>query len=159
MEFRREYQFNNRNDSPFNSLISVIIMVVFLIGMFMLARFVFRILYYLSPLMIIATAIIDHKVLVNYGRWLIDMIRRNALLGIGATVLSLVFFPVVAAGLLAKALFNRRARKAQEEERNLREGEYVDFEEIVDEQPLQLPKAPKQERPEPKDERYDQFFN
>ena len=159
MEFRRSYYFNNRNDNPFNSLVSILVMALVFIGLFVLARFIFRILYFLSPLMLIATLIIDHKVLINYARWLGDTIRRNALLGIGATVLSLVFFPVVAAGLLAKALLNREVRKAQSARQEALKGEYVDFEEIVQERPLQLPKTEPTPREKKKDERYDQFFN
>ncbi|HMO37998.1 MAG TPA: hypothetical protein PKC76_01695 [Saprospiraceae bacterium] len=158
MEFRGEYR-SNPNGSPFNSIVSIIFMVVFLVALYILARFVFKVLYYLSPLMLIATLIIDYKVLVNYVQWLVNLTRRNAVFGIGAIVLSLVFFPVVSALLLGRALFKRQVRKAQEAQRGVQEGDYVDFEEIPEEKPLKLPRTEKQTREdEARKDRYDQFF-
>lgn len=168
MGFRKEYRytFGGNNNNPLNSIWSLIILALVLVGIFVLARFVFRILYFLSPFLLIATAIIDHKVIVNYAKWLIDMIRRNTLLGIGATVLSLVFFPIVSALLFSRALFKRQMRKTREEQEQQQLGEYVDFEEIVKEKPMRLERPDKererprqeQQREEKSNDQYDQFF-
>ncbi|MDX1940131.1 MAG: hypothetical protein SFU99_06235 [Saprospiraceae bacterium] len=164
MGFRREYRysFGSNNNNPINSIWSIVILALVLVGLFILARFIFRILYFLSPFLLIATAIIDHKVIVNYATWLVNMIRRNTLMGVGATVLSLVFFPVVSALLFSRALFKKQMRKAQQSEEKRQIGEYVDFEEIVQDRPIHLKRLEKQEkqpREEKKDDRYDQFFN
>ncbi|MBK7869824.1 MAG: hypothetical protein IPJ74_03605 [Saprospiraceae bacterium] len=165
MSFRREYRYNfgGNNNNPINSIWSIVILALVLVGLFILARFIFRILYFLSPFLLIATAIIDHKVIVNYVKWLGNMIRRNTLMGVGATVLSLVFFPVVSALLFSRALFKKQMRKAQQEQETRKIGEYVDFEEIVEDKPIKLKRLEKQEQPqtreEKKDDRYDQFFN
>lgn len=165
MSFRREYRYNfgGNNNNPINSIWSIVILALVLVGLFILARFIFRILYFLSPFLLIATAIIDHKVIVNYVKWLGNMIRRNTLMGVGATVLSLVFFPVVSALLFSRALFKKQMRKAHQEQETRKIGEYVDFEEIVEDKPIKLKRLEKQEQPqtreEKKDDRYDQFFN
>ncbi len=157
MMYRGNFQINN-NGSPFRSVGGVILMVVMLVGLFMLARFVFRMLYFLSPLMIIATAIIDHRVIVNYAKWLIDLLRRNALVGVGAILLSIVGFPVLSAGLLLRALFNRKVRQMEQAQRQQEADEYVDFEELVDDKPIELPPLEKQNKTKPQEPRYDQFF-
>ncbi len=159
MIYQKDFRGNNNN--PFSSLLSIIIFVLALVGLFILAKAIFNILYYLSPLVIIATAIIDHKVIVNYAQWVIGLFRQNVLLAVGATVLTFLMFPVVAAFLLGKALFNRKVRQVEETQRRLREGEFADFEEIVDDAPLKLPRSEKKTAaPERKDRnQYDDLFS
>ena len=80
-----------------------------------------------------------------------------------AILLSVLGFPVLSAFLLGKALFKRQVKKAraQEEVRAPGDGEYIEFEELEDE-PLELPRIPKQEKPreqpKKKDSHYDEFF-
>lgn len=168
MQYRREYNFSGfrpgNGKSPFN-LGGLLIAIVALIMLFVVARFIFRILYFLSPFLLIATAIIDYRVITSYITWLINMTKRNALLGIGAIVLSIIGFPIVSAGLFGKALFNRQVRQAQKEKQQemIRPeiGEYVEFEEVKREKTMRLPEIEKPEEPRPpkKDNEYDQFFN
>ncbi len=159
MIYQKDFRGNNNN--PFSSLLSIIIFVLALVGLFILAKAIFNILYYLSPLVIIATAIIDYKVIVNYAQWVIGLFRQNILLAVGATVLTFLMFPVVAIFLLGKALFNKKVRQVEEEQRRLREGEFADFEEIVDDMPLKLPRNEKKtETPERKNRnQYDDLFS
>lgn len=171
MQYRREYSFGIPNDggrgkSPFN-FGGILVGIIALILIFVVARFVFRLLFLLSPLFIVATAIMDHKVIINAALWLANMFRRNVLLGIGAFVLTIVGFPIVAAGLFGKALLNRQLRKAQAEYEQQQQppaklGEYVEFEEIPDDKALRLPKFEKKEvpprTPPKKDSEYDSFF-
>ena len=111
--------------------------------------------------MIVAALIIDHKVVLGYVKWVIGLLRENLLLGIGATVLSIVGFPVLSAFLLGKALLKKQVKKAQEEAEAPHKGEYIEFEEL-DSEPLELPpieKAEKkQERKAKQDNQYDEFF-
>lgn len=169
MQYRSEYNFGgfgpNRASgrSPFN-FGGILIGIVALIMLFVVARFIFRLLYFLSPFLLIATAIIDYRVILGYGKWLINMTKRNALLGIGAIVLSIIGFPIVSLGLFGKALFNRQVRQMQKEKEQemIRPeiGEYVEFEEVKKEKPMRLPQIEKREeprRPKP-DNEYDTFF-
>lgn len=174
MQYRRTYSFGipdneGRGRSPFN-FGGIIVGVIALILIFVVARFVFRLLYLLSPILLIATAIMDYKIITGYATWLVSMLRRNILLGIGAIVLTIVGFPLVTAALFGKALLNRQLRKAQtayEQQQQppptpVKLGEYVEFEEIPDDKALRLPKFEKREeppRPTPKkDSEYDEFF-
>lgn len=163
MQTYRFDSFNNGSNgrSPFN-LGSILVGIIALLLIFVVARFIFRLLYLLSPILLVATAIMDHKVITGYAGWLVQMVRRNTLLGIGAMVLTIVGFPIVTAALFGKALLNRQVRKAREayeqQQQTPQIGEYVDFEELPDDS-LRLPKfeQPK-ETPRKKDNEYDQFF-
>jgi large-conductance mechanosensitive channel len=165
MEDRR-YRFDTFNTterprSPFN-FGGIVIGIVVLILIFVVARFVFRLLYLIAPVLLVATAIIDYRVLLGYGKWLASMLQRNTLLGIGAIVLTFIGFPIVALALFGKAMLNRQIRKMQRERQQEQVrpsiGEYVDYEEM--EKPIRLPEIEKREeprRPKP-DNQYDQLF-
>ncbi len=111
--------------------------VFFLVVLFFLARFIFRILYFLSPIFLIAALIIDYKVVVNYGKWLVNTVKQNPLLGICAIVLSIFGSPLVSVYLLGRPLFNKRIKDVEQEFEKRTTGEIVDFEEI-DSEPLRL---------------------
>ncbi len=138
MQYRQRSEFNIGGNST-GSITGVILMVFFLIALFYLARFVFQILYFLAPVMLIATLIIDYKVVLGYLKWIGRNLKSNPLLGVGAILLSVFAFPLVAAFLLGKALLKRKVNQVQEDIEKEREGEFVEFEEIVDEPPLRLP--------------------
>lgn len=169
MRYKKEFQFNGFSargggKSPFN-LGTLLIAIVALIMLFVVARFIFRILYFLSPFLLIATAIIDYKVITGYVGWLINLTKRNIGLGIAAIIMSLLGFPIVTVGLFGKALLNRQVRQMKQKQHDevVRPeiGEYVDFEEVKKEPPMRLPEIEKREEPRrPKqDNEYDQFFN
>lgn len=125
-------QFNSRGNSPWSGLVGLAIVVFLLFGLFMLARFAFRMLFFLSPFMFIASLIIDYRVFLQYLGWIGTQYKRDPVFGILVTVLSIVGFPVVSLFLLGRALFNRQANKTLKEYQRRREGELVDYEEVED---------------------------
>jgi len=162
---RYQYRFNSsaNNNNPFSTLIGVVLGILFLLGLFFIARFIFTILYYLSPLMIIAALIIDHKSVIGYGKWLLRLTKDNTLLGVGAILLTVLGFPLVALFLLGKALLSKRVKEVREEAEQQREGEYIEYEEL-DSEPMDLPRIDqweKQAEPKKRKERndYDDFFD
>ncbi len=116
--------------NPLNNFGGILAIILFLVVLFMLSRFVFRILYYLSPLMLIAALIINRKVVIDYGKWVISLYRRDLLLGVGGTVLTIIGFPIVSAFLLIKALFKKRLADVEEEIRRREQGQLIDYEEL-----------------------------
>lgn len=166
-------QYKRTDNSPFGTIFGLLLMALIFVGLFMLARFVFRILAFLAPALIIAALILDYKTVLNYGKWLVDMVKRNPLLGIAAVVLTVLGFPLVSAFLAGKALLTRNAKKARRQQEEEVPGEYIEFEEL-EENPLELPelkeiKRPQKEEPpaskkessENKDEsdKYDSLFD
>lgn len=159
MQYHKSFQTSNNN--PFNSFIGVILGVLFLLGLFFVARFIFTILYYLSPVMLIAALIIDHKTVTGYGRWLVEKVRANPIPGIGGILLTVLAFPLVCLFLLGKALFRKKIREVEQEAEQQREGEYVDFEEL-DSEPMDLKRLEEQFRKQQEPKRrgnYDDFFD
>ena len=137
-------------ENPFGALIGILVFVLGMIGLFYLARFLFRLLYLLSPILLIATLILDYRVVWGYIRWLSQLLKQNTALGIAAILLTFFGFPVVTAFLFGKALLGSRARKIQRERQEEKPGEYIDFEEIDDE--LELPEMPRRKRKEDYDD-------
>jgi hypothetical protein len=134
-------------------------MAVVLIGLFYLASFVLKILYWVAPVLFIASLIIDHKVFLGYFGWISKLLKRNLLVGIGSIFLSLFFFPFVSLFLLGSALFKKKIREAEQDAVRRRDGDLIDYEE-VDTESLELPRLEKREPPRSDDPKgkYDEFF-
>jgi len=118
-----------------NSWGAIAILVVAFIGVFFVARGIFWLLNLVAPILLIAALIIDYKVLINYVKWLVDLTKRNVLIGLVAIVLSIIGYPIVFAFLLGRALMNRKVKEIEKQERAHREGELVDYEELELENP------------------------
>lgn len=168
MSYQRSFNTGGRN--PFSSITGIIMAVLFFLVLFYLTKIVFKILWFISPLLFIASLIIDHKVFLGYAKWLGGMVKNNPLVGIGAIVLSVLLFPLTASFLFGKALFRKKVKDAQQEYEKQVHGELVEFEEIVEEEELsedvlRLPPMEKEPRPrrtsstKPKDNEYDDLFN
>ena len=155
MRYRTEF---NSNSNPFNSIFSILMVILVMLGLFFVARFIFTILYYLSPIMLIAALIIDHKVVTGYIQWVINLLKNNVLMGIGTVLLTVIGFPVVTAFLLGRALFRKKIKEAKEDIERQQKGHYIEYEE-VDSEPLDLPQLEEKVKKErPRQSEYDDFF-
>lgn len=110
----------------------------------MLARFVFRLLAFLSPLMLIAALIIDYKVVIDYFKWIRNTFRRDAIAGVIIAILSVFGFPVLSAYFLGRALLKKQIKKAKTEYERRRDGDLVEYEELDTNFP---PRVRREERP------------
>lgn len=168
MSYQKRYSVGGKGSgSPFNALTGIVIAVLFFLLLFYLTRIVFNILWYAAPFLFIASLIIDHKVFLGYAKWIGRNLRSNPLLGIGSIVLSALLFPVTASFLFGKALFRKKIKDARKEYENQTQGQLVDFEEIVEDEPLsdetlQLPPIEKEPKPRPsarQSNEYDNLFD
>jgi 4-amino-4-deoxy-L-arabinose transferase-like glycosyltransferase len=130
-----------------NSIIGAIVMVVALVAIWILAGFIIGLLYKWALLLLIPTAIIDHKVITGYFKWLMRLARKNIGTGLAAIVLSAIGYPFVTLFLFGKALFKRKIKQVEKEVKKQKEGEFVEYEELPEEAPLELPeiKTPQKE--------------
>lgn len=103
-------QLNRRN--PFNNLSSVLVIIVVLVGLFFLVRGIFRLLYFLAPILLILTLVLNYRVVVDFVKYVFRMVRENPVVGIGMILLTLIAYPVVFAYLLAKAYLSRNNKEA-----------------------------------------------
>jgi len=63
--------------NPFRSVIGIVFLVLAVMAIFWLVKGVFTILSWLMPVLFIATLIIDHKVVINYGKWIGGLLKNN----------------------------------------------------------------------------------
>jgi uncharacterized membrane protein len=133
-------------------------------------------LYFIAVPLLIITAIINHKVILNYFKNIGNLYRKNIGWGIGATALSAVFYPVVILFLFLQAMAHRKVAKMQEKQNTnyqgyegsmFREGtnrgEYVDYEEVrthnVEHEDLLESLNKRPEKEEDKNDYWDLFDN
>ena len=95
-----------------NSWYGLIIMVIVLILLYFLVTSLFKILYFLSPLLLLLTLIFDYQVVVKFGKMILRLFKRNWLFGILVSVLSILAFPILTGGLFVNALMNWRLKRA-----------------------------------------------
>ena len=148
---------NNKKSDPINTIISLIMLVVVFMLIFFVARGVFRLLTWMAPFLFIATLILDYKVILSYGKYLLRTLERNVIWGIVMTVLTVIGFPLVIAFLFGKALLFRRVKTVEKEMEDEKMGEYIPYEEVDEEEEfLDLPEFKDKQKDR---DRYGRFFD
>lgn len=163
MTIRSSYQFGGNNQSPFKGIVGILVGILFLVALFSFVKILFNILWYVLPVMIIATAIIDHKVILNYFGWVGKLFKSNPLAGILVSVLTIIGAPVVGLFLLGKALLRKKIKDVKTEAERRQQGEFVEYEELDEETmilpPLDPPAPPRRTQTPPReDSGYDEMF-
>ena len=131
-----------------NSLVGILMLVVVFVALYFIASSIFTLLSWLAPVLLIITAILDHKIILNYGKWLLKLLKDNVLMGIGAVLLTIIGFPVVSGFLFVKALLYRKVNKLNEEVKRRQQGEFIEYEEIDSSPKLELPTRKKEAQKE-----------
>lgn len=120
----------------FLNLIPAILMLfaaIYVIGF--IASSVYTLLSYIAIGLVIATAFINYNVILDYGKMLINMVRRNPIMGIVAIGATVFLYPIVALYLFGKAMLLRKVGSLKKQFENRTQGEYAEFEEIEDVRP------------------------
>lgn len=151
-------QEQRRGFSTNNLWIGVITLVLGIVAIYFLFIGLYKLLYLLSPVLIVLALIIDHKVVTGYLKNIWNLLRTNTLVGVGASLLTFFGYPFVSGYLFAKALFKRQLKKFEAThgaggQRPVKE-EYTEYEEVQDEPTLELPDLAKEELPN----EYDDIF-
>ncbi len=157
------------NMNPFNSITSVIGVVLFFVVAYYVLKGAFFILGLITPALLIGAAILDFKVYPDYAKWIWKTLQNNPIMGILAVIGSVVALPVLSGFLFIKALFRRRLKKMGvnmdqgfpgQASNEPKEEDFVDFE-IVEEEmnkPLELPQMDKP-KPETRGGDYEGLFD
>ena len=127
MASRNQFQIFGR---PVNLIVGFIVLIILVLGLMRLASFVYSLLAMITPVLLIAAAIIDYKVIVNYVTWIFDMLKKAPPIGVVGILATIIGFPFVSAYLLGKALINKKLIKMTGAPEETVEGEYIRFEEI-----------------------------
>lgn len=141
----------SRNDpgnggSPLNVIIGLVFMVLLLFGAFFFFRLLFRLLYFIGPVLLLIALILDHKAVLGYIGWLRKLFQRDAAMGVIAALLSILGYPIVSVILLGRILLNKKVNSIQQEMEKRRNGELIDYEEL---ESRQLPPIPREMKQEP----------
>jgi hypothetical protein len=126
-----------------SGLYGLIVGVITLVALFYVAKGIFWVLTWVSPVLLIAALVIDYQVVVDYLKMLWNMVLRSPITGILFSVISFVAFPVTILYLFGRAWFGYYIRKKQREQaaffqqfnennRQAQEDEFVAYEEIKD---------------------------
>lgn len=152
------FNYQRKGASPFGGILSIAFLVVAVIGLFYLFSAFTKFLYWASPILIIAALIIRRKVVINYVKQLINLVKKMPGLGIVAILLTFFLYPFVSLHLFLKAL-----RKPQPEREQVfdnpfffgppkedpREETFTEFEDLTEPEPKKNKES---------DDEYDQFF-
>lgn len=135
--------------------------IIGLIILFWLAKGVFYILNIAAPFLLIITLIMNYKVVLGFGSWLLDLLKKDIIVGLLASVGTVVFFPVVSAYLFGKMLLLRKVNKMKsdytDQSYNIKD-DYTSYEE-VDEIEIPSLELPKKFENLNKPNNYDKFFD
>ena len=167
---RRTY-YNSKSNGPFGSIMSLLVVVMFFVALFFVASFVFKIMwYYIAPVLLLITLVMDHKIITGYIEWIWSKLKTNPVTGIAFVLLTIFGYPIVAGYLFGKLMLRRKITQMKEtmQQRgqgpftNAKEEDYVDYEEVESEPTtrIEIPKAdlPPKVKQKPENNKYDDFF-
>jgi len=144
----------------FTGIIGFAFMVLLFLGLFFIANGVFTVLAWIAPVLIILALLINYRTVLNYLKFVLALLQRNPVGGIIGILLSFFGFPILAGVLFGKSILDRKVKKLNDAYRAEKEGEFVEFEEIIKpnrETKLDLPPLEKQ-APIKKDNQYEDLF-
>ena len=135
----------------FNGIIGFVFLVMLFVGLFFLAKGIFTLLAWISPVLIVGALIINYRTIINYFRS-----------GIVAIILSVIGLPILSGVLFGKAILDRKVKRLVQAHQAREQAEFVDYEEVIPqkkETTLDLPPLEKEApAPKPKDNRYEDLF-
>lgn len=168
MQNRKRYNFN-LGQNPFNSLLSLVVLIAVMAILFFVVKGFISILYWVAPILLIVTLILNYKIVANYVISLFETFKTDILMGMVKVAFTILCYPLVIGWLFAKVLLYRKVDKMKQEfDRQIggvsEKEQYVDFEELssktVDEKPekptiIELPKPKEKEKKNPYTDMFD----
>ena len=163
MNQRQQYTFGVKS-SPMGTIGAILTFGLILFGIYYLIKGAYFVLGIIAPILLIATLIIDYKVVTGYIKSIYTNLKKNPLLGIGMIILTVLASPLVAGYLFAKAWMKRSIKKFMGEVPNPNvpnDKGYTEYEEVVEEDEQDFLILPEVEQPKPvkkDDNKYDDLF-
>jgi hypothetical protein len=174
--YQGSFRVGGNPNNPFGSIINLLIFFAVLAGMYFFIGGVFKLLYLVAPILLIATLIINYRIVADYAIDVFETFRTDILWGAVKVAFTVLCYPLVIGWLFAKSLIYRKVDKIKQQfEEQVKATnpnlgskgtttEFADFEELSSEMldktkkeappiVLQIPKI----KEKPQDD-YDQFF-
>ena len=150
--------------SPLGTVGSILLALLFFYLLFKLLGFVFSLIWYIAPIIFIASLVIDHKVFLGFLKMLGNLFQKNWVYGLAAGIASVVLFPLVSLYLLGMAMFKKKMKTRAQEMDERVNGRWAEYEDVTHE-PMdldipfeELPPAPEPQTRTRKGTDYDQLF-
>jgi len=154
MTVYKEYNFGGQKN-PLGNFGALIILILFFVVLFFIAKGIFTILSYVAPVLLILSLIIDYTALIDFGKFIVKLFKNNILAGILAVLLTIVGFPIVAGFIFFRSIVRRKLKSITSEYN--KETDYAEYEEVEEETEfLELPKI--EIPPEDPPSEYDDLF-
>lgn len=125
----------NKGINFINLLPGILMMIAALVVIYYVATGIYAILSYIAIALFIITAFVNHRVIVDYGKLLINTTTRNPIAGIVGIGLTIFFYPIVALFLFGKAMLIRKVDKFKQNLETRTKGEFVEYEEVENKKP------------------------
>ncbi len=152
----------NKGFNIINIIPAILMLVAIFIAVGYIASGIYQILEFIALGLFLITLGLDiaygRKVILGFAKTLINLVRKNPLMGVAAIGLTFFFHPLVALFLFGKAMLLRKVDNLRKDLETRQQGQYteyeeveVDYEEVPDDKPnlIELPplrEKPKQER-------------
>ncbi|MDX1476690.1 MAG: hypothetical protein R3301_03255 [Saprospiraceae bacterium] len=122
-----------RTKITINGIVGILVFVMIAILFVMITGGILRLLYSWLPLVLFAGAlIVNYETVLKYIRFLINRFRTNAMNGVVAIILTVLFYPFVAAFLFGKAFLDRKIKRLDQARRQ--EQAFVEYEDVTDQE-------------------------
>lgn len=121
-------------------LAGTIISLLVFAAVLVILYYLFKMFYWLAalamPVLLIATLIINYRVISRFFLMLWSLIKSRPVLGILAAIFSVLLSPIVVVILFVQALFLRKVARVQQRMEEKKYGEWADFEIIEEDNTL-----------------------
>ncbi len=122
-----------KNTSPLlKTIVGVVAIVAVIWLIFQVISGLYSLLWYIGPILLIATFIMNKSVIFNYVKWIGKLFKTSPVAGAGAGILSFFGFPFVSAFLFGKAFLLKKLNVDSSGQSKKNE-EFTEFEEVESE--------------------------
>ena len=141
-----------------NGIMGIITLILGFILLFFIAKGVFTLLSWAAPFLLLGALIVNWRTVAGYGKFILNLFKRNIIMAIVAVVLTVIGFPIVAGFLFGKSFLDRKVAQLRSAQEEKVEGEYVEYEDLTEDEVepeiLELPEI----EPLQQESDYDDFF-
>jgi predicted membrane protein len=155
MSFQGSFRSGGNTNNPFGSLWSLLIFVGVLVLLFFALTGFVKLLYFVAPVLLIATLFINYRVVMDYVTDVLTTFQTDILWGVVKVLFAVVAYPLVIGWLFTKALMYRKVAQIQKDmkaqmgqmnqnfNQTKQETEFADYEELSSDLDLnQKPESP-----------------
>ena len=132
MTFDKMTSYKTFKFGKIHPLLLLGIFIAIILGLFWIAKGIFKLLSFIAPVILIAALVINYRVVLGYLRWLGESFQRNPIFGVVAIALSFLAFPLVAVFLLFRAMSSKGIGMDQIKNQRFDQYEEVEDDDFMD---------------------------